>query len=418
VDSSHDNDGDSESDSESGSSLLDVFLSTFMQQMSLPDLIGIATGQWNGLERVHRPYRELVMDLVTDDPSPTNRNLLARSLTECILDAALEPSAMESVRLKLIAGRDPRHECEPVVMRHIRALIDLVLDTPCTPLQPPPAPIPPLEDDAFAPQLRRWCKAFFGEWLVVLGGCFSDGVTSSQQLATAIVERKAASAGSEFAFMLPMLSSTLKTIFASCIDEHRQRALLSAGSQGGEAAWLDLLDAEQRARWRETIERDTAVLEKQLEERRKVAIAAGASDANECTLYKPLSNAYRAGTRRGGSSSANGSAAASSSHSAASSSSSAAAASPASQSAADARRIPDQLLRSVQRAVNAALAAEPSSSASQPSAEQVARRIPTHLQDQYANQVSEDIRDATNTRFNGDYDPQRYPNIEQHARRR
>jgi hypothetical protein len=190
-----DDDHDADDDGDQPASLFDMFLSHVMQHLSLPDLMGLISGNFSGLDRVHAPFRELLMDLLAEDDSEQNRELLSHSFASGIVDSMLDQTTLAQVSSQRIDGQDPHRVSAPVVRNHVRRLLDLILDTPVVPVPPTPAPLPAPTPNSFSMLLKSWCSNFCGEWLVVLGGCYRDGLTSSQRIATTIVQQKFSSVG-------------------------------------------------------------------------------------------------------------------------------------------------------------------------------------------------------------------------------
>ena len=410
---------------EEHASLFDVFLSSTMEHLALPDLMGVVGGNWAGFDRVHGPWRELLMDLLTDNDSDSNRALLAHSFSTGVVDGMLDAQALAPFASKRSPGRDPARVSYPVVRRHVRALLDLILDTPVVALPPPPAPLPAATASSFSTGLKSWASLFVGEWLVVLGDCFSDGLTTSQALASALLQRKLASlGGGEMAFMLPMLAQPLRQVMTRCAQQHQQAQMMREGSGTEGQQWLQLVPPADRARWQQTIARDEQKLKHLLEERKKIeagsasssSSSSSASSAEADTLYRPLSNAYLSGNgKRKAPSSVQAQASPATAASSSSASVSTNAAAPAVAAAAAAAvpdtRLSDQLSRTLTRSITQSVPEAERTGAA--SVERVVASLPPELQELYAQQVAADLRHTIQTRFQADFTPQQFPNTQQ-----
>ena len=400
VDEPHDDgvDAQGEEDGEESASLFDLFLSTLMQHLSLPDLMAMMSGNFSGLEKVHAPFRELLMDLLGEDDSARNREMLAHSFASGIVEGMLDAQSLAPLEAQRIPGRDPVRVSNPVVTRYVRALLDLILDLPIAPASAP------VTSASFSSRFKSWSQEFTGEWLVVLGSCFHDGLTSSTSLFSGMLSRKASALDPSMAMMLPMVMGSLTQVMRRCAQAHEQR-MMEVQGEGGEEAWLQLVPESERARWQATIAADQTSMQQHLAER------AGSGDAS---LYRPLSRAYLAGS--GGKSKRKAPSAVQSTAapaaSAASSSAATAAASSSSSAAAPDTRLTDQFSRMLGRAIQSCVPA--SERGGDRSAESVvaAAAATPQLTDGYAAEVAAEMRNRVRSQFSGDYSADRYPNIE------
>jgi len=416
--------GDDAADEEEDehASLFDLFLSQLMTHLALPDLLGLVSGNFSCLERLHAPFQTMLRDILEED-SAAARELLAHSFAASIVDS-LDERALSAVAAQRIPGSDPRRTSAPIAKKHVRALIDLILDTPVA------AAGAALTPASFSSRFKEWASGFVGEWLVELGQCYRDGLLSSQKLATALLQHKLTSMGGagagglgDMAFMMPMVSASLGGVMLKCAQQYQQAALMRAGPDGKDGAagaqrWMELVPEADRQRWASVIAADEATMARQLAERQGSAAAAGAATPS---LYVPLSRAYLAGGGKrqehkpaaaaASAPGAVGSAAASSAAAASSTQAAAAAAAPD-------RRISEQLERQLGRSLTHALSTAGGSAASSPSVERTVASLPPELQDAYRAQLTADLRAIVQERAGtSGFAALRFPNIEQHVMR-
>jgi hypothetical protein len=421
IDAEDEGEGDDEP-----ASLFDLLLSQMMAHLSLPDLMGLMSGNFSGLERLRAPFREMLVDMLGDDMSDQSRSLLVHSFTASIIDSMLDPRAMALVEAQRIPdGPDPTRISADVVRRHVRALIDLTLDMPIA------AEGTAVTASSFSSRLKNWASGFVGEWLVTLSACFRDGLTSSQVLASALLQNKLSSmGGGELAFMMPMIANSMGGVMMKCAQQYQQTHLLGGGGTVDSTAWLQLLPLDARDRWSQIIVADEVIMQRQLAERRSASSAAASvsGSSGDASLYVPLSNAYQsgggssAGKRKphssGGLTDASSSyAAATSSSGSSSSSSSIAIAVPATPDRRIAEQFERQLGRSIQSIVGTipptSSASSNSTIAALPNVERVVSSIPPSLHTAYAEQVASDMRQLVQSHFQSDYQPERFPYLTQ-----
>lgn len=393
---------DDDDDESSSASLFDMFLSLIMQHLSMPDLMSMMGGNFSGLNRVHGPMRELMMDLLGEDDSNENRELMTQSIASGIIDGLLDPETLSEVENDLIDDANPTRVSGPVVRKHVRRLLDIILDTPVVPV-PPNSPPPPATPGSFAALVSTWCTSFCGEWLVMVGGCYRGGVSTSERIATSMVNRKVTRiAGNEMAMFMPMISGTIRQLLARAVQQYQQAQVLASddtSESGDSPAWLQQIPIEDRQRWKETIQADCEILERRYQERIKADSDASASSSSSSSssrsLYRPLSNAYLSGGKK------RAAVPAPTAKSTASSSNS--------NSSVPDSRIADNLARTLRRSIESVVGSNSNSSSASVVASIVAD---ADLQSAYTDQVAADMRTIIETRMKEDYSPERYPNIE------
>lgn len=390
-----------EEEAEEQASLFDLFLSTLMQHLTLPDMMMMMQGNFSGLEKVHAPFRELLLDLLGEDASPRNREMLAHSFASGIVEGMLDAQSLAPLEAQRIQGRDPVRVSNPVVTRHVRLLLDLILDLPIA------AASAPVTSASFSARFKSWSQEFTGEWLVVLGSCFSDGLTSSISLFCNMLTRKASALDPSMAMMLPMVMGSLAQVMRRCAQSYEQKMMM-AGGEGGEEAWLSLVPEAERARWQATIAADQSSMQKQLAEQ-SGASSSSASASSEASLYRPLSRAYLAGS--GGKSKRKAPSAVQST-AAPAASTSAAASSTATAAAAPDTRLSDQFGRMLGRAIQTCVPAAERAAADRSAESVVAAAVASpQLTEGYTNEVRAEMRSRIQSQFQGDYSAARYPNI-------
>eukprot|EP00808_Paulinella_micropora_P026919 g54258.t1 len=396
-------------ESESGpTTAMEAILAMVMSRLQLPDMLALATGNWDVLDRLHPPLRSLfVHTFFQGSDSIEKRNELAQNLTGSLVDSLLNQTSLNGLQSNYIGGQNMEAELKTLsrsqVLPRCRKFVDLVIEyMPRTG-----------ENGEFSDQCRLWGRDLLGHWTRMLLPTFKNGLTSVDELLKAAINAKVASGMGgglgELGMMLPMVSGLLSQVLLSSYRQYQSSELLASDSSG-HANWLQHVPPEQRTHWQMRIEADVKSQEallRRMRNRAKVqSLAYGGragleGDPDLIVAQAPFSRAY-SGKRA---SDLDTEAGASSSH-------------PPSSSSSVNLTTNDSLVQGLQRALEAAESRSGGRTA--PADNGFLDSLSnTSLGDLYRKQLTKDLRKRL--RIDADFPPevrQKYPYSNQHLNSR
>mmetsp|Transcript_8005 Transcript_8005/g.12847 ORF Transcript_8005/g.12847 Transcript_8005/m.12847 type:complete len:988 (-) Transcript_8005:666-3629(-) len=235
---------------------LDRVIGTLMDNVGVPDMFAILSGNVAPVERLHGPLRELVRDdLLGGNVSPANIRSSIDSMVAALQETMEDANLPEELRTRIVPGRDVRAVTGGVLRLHLGRAIDLIL-------QPSPAPTPqnPLP---FASAMRQWVSDLVGEWVHALSACLVGGLNDVQLLIHSILNAGLSNLGGEaqaqlgpLSMMSGMASQMITGHLMRTYAQYQQDAARNAAMNHDQ--WLALLPQQDAAYWRATIAEDEA----------------------------------------------------------------------------------------------------------------------------------------------------------------
>jgi hypothetical protein len=193
------------------SSGFEGLISSVMEELQLPDLLGFVSGNWSALDRIRPNLRaKFLNSILQNDSSQASLERASAEMAESMADLVASERLGSDLQSHLIPDKSLAEVSVEYLTPALRNLVALLVSTDEHPEVP----------NWFSTQAKNVCSDIVGGWVHHLCECFDNGQQSAYLLMNRVATSRLSSLAPEMSMLAGLGSGIISSIISKCHEAY------------------------------------------------------------------------------------------------------------------------------------------------------------------------------------------------------